>query len=817
MSGKNASTATVAAQNQPNDNQGLGATVTKCKNVVTPTLEAEYLVVLLDRKLSQHQPATDAKKFNSDATYIALKISETDTAYKHRAGAQLVCTPAHVDLFLDPKCEDKDKLPANGDITDAQLRANPVLKLWLRGKTKGKFTAQFKLKDPKDAKIQIGKPVELKMGVVELEMKLHKPDMTKVKALTVHPDVEPISTYHKELKDLDLPDPIAMSDLEKVKDGRILHVQKKDSFARAKLLIKKYDQDHWPAGSDDYFISFLSDLPTKVLNIHTKEWDSSKVSEIKIKVADLKKKDHEFWLEGSAATAVTDDARFDLALDRPVGGLAKTIKRNGDWARFHVLQIQEVKVDYTTPANASPAWDSGQKRFYINMGADPQGRKITIGAKLSTKVKDVDVHFMLVPDKGNLKKANWGEDLPSTWKWKDVPAALKHKDKTNRTDFLHLTAKTDADGYAKVDLDLSRFGGDKFYPAAYLAQDAHLAKYVHGHADLKKKKPVMLEGGLQVWRKIWYQLTKPQGLVVPNADNMVDAYKRVFTEVILSQTVEFNAGNSPANTFYPESMFKPKSSSATQVANIGNVNKNAIAGKLVTQASHHVKRHLMVCIYQCDTKEDTTGRTEPIESDIHDTWVDIFIGDDKYVVDPALNGGSMIQSIYWFRQSAPGVHHALTAADARIPVPRRTTDHIQVKVPTVAPVPTAADPIFIVAKCKTAKGFLGESFNVRHTLAVYDEKEKKDYQDTITHEFGHSFNQTPRKTQQPGHPGIPNHPNQKDKGQGNHCRENNGTALLSGETKFICVMYDAGPMQWGLHRFCKVCHPYLLVEDFHKP
>jgi hypothetical protein len=297
---------------------------------------------------------------------------------------------------------------------------------------------------------------------------------------------------------------------------------------------------------------------------------------------------------------------------------------------------------------------------------------------------------------------------------------------------------------------------------------------------------------------------------------MISAYESVYTEVELDQVLEFNAGTAPARTFYPESMFQVNSNSATPVANIGSENKNGIAGLLVVKADQPVKRHLMVCIYQCDVKGKKSGQSEPISSDQAGSWVDIKIDDALYVLDPPLQGGSFISKLYW-KRSTSATQHAIAPAEARVPVPKRWRGHIQVKVPAIAPAPTAANPVTIFAECHMAKGFLGESFNVRHTLAVYDKDDEKDYNDTITHEFGHSFNQTPRAGTQPGSPAIPNHPEMADRGQGNHCQVNKGTAMFGGETKFRCVMYDSGPMKWGKHKFCKTCHPYVLVENFNVP
>lgn len=790
--------------------------VVKKKNIVTPKLELEYKVILLDRNLAQHQDPAETKKIYADVTYVEVSISETNDAFPYVGGAKL--TGVNVDIFLDDKCEDKDKLI--GDLTNAQLPVDKKLKLYLKGKTAGKFPLKLELIDPADPRIRIEDAVEEEMGVVELKMKLHQQDIPKITALRVNPDVAAVATYHTELKKLEMPDQIEISDEDRVKKGRLLHVQKNLDASRARLLIEKYTADHWPAGTDHYEIVLKTTDTSGGIEIHNKEWKKSLNKEVKFKVADLKKKDHEFWVQGKAATEKLADVRLDMGLHRSAGGLAHTVKRNGDWCRFTVVQIKEVKLDYTTPANSAAAWDSAQKRFYINFQADTVGRTVSLAAKLNTKIKDVVIHFMLAPDKNNLKKANWGVDLPGTWGWASIDPSLKHRDKTARTagapaEYLHLSAITDAEGSAKVDLTLSRFGGDIFHLAAYIEQDPHLAKFVKGNSDLEKKKPTLADDSITVWRKFWYQITKPAGLAPPNPDKMITAYKEIKTEVVLDQTLDFDPGNSPARTFYPKYMLEVGSNSTDLVANIGSENKHTLSNKLVTKMDQPVKRHLMVCVYQCDLKPTKTGTSEAITEDPNGAWIDIDIHQTMYVLDPPLDGGTITTSVYWYRDSDATVQNAIAPANVRVPNPRSSPGHIQVQAPAIVPAPTATDNVYIVAECKTAKHFLGESFGVRHTLAVFDKDDVPDYNDTVTHEFGHSFNQTPRLGAQPGNPAIPSHPTQADAGQGNHCRVNKGGS--GNKTKFTCVMYDSGPMKWGIHKYCKTCSPYLLVEDFNKP
>jgi len=93
-----------------------------------------------------------------------------------------------------------------------------------------------------------------------------------------------------------------------------------------------------------------------------------------------------------------------------------------------------------------------------------------------------------------------------------------------------------------------------------------------------------------------------------------------------------------------------------------------------------------------------------------------------------------------------------------------------------------------------------------------------DFQNTIAHEVGHAYSQvmypsttTPHNeavaVQAQTNPmKVPQHPNSKDEEQGNHCRH----------VRNICVMYDSGPTEGSLNRYCDICHPYLLVLDMSK-
>ena len=71
---------------------------------------------------------------------------------------------------------------------------------------------------------------------------------------------------------------------------------------------------------------------------------------------------------------------------------------------------------------------------------------------------------------------------------------------------------------------------------------------------------------------------------------------------------------------------------------------------------------------------------------------------------------------------------------------------------------------------------------------------------TIVHEAGHGFKQCIRAGDVPA--GLPAHGNQYESA-GSHCN----TPVKK------CLMYESGPQRTAIHRFCDVCHPYVVVQD----
>lgn len=813
-------------------------------NVVVPKVELEYKAVLCDTE--QYKKQSGERPIRPCATYVQLSLTQSNLDHPFAKEAAFTCSPANVEMFLDELCTKA----APAKLTAEMLKGadSKPFKLYLRGKTVGKIKAKLTLDDAADRFIKLDKnptPDE-ELGVVKIEFKLFQHDKAEIDKLEVDPDTDPVGTYYTNLNNQALPEPVEMKPEARVgepkagdaaKPGRLLHVQSGDGdFGRAKLVCKKIDFANLPDGCADYFVTLAAGLGTEKDDPPTKrfggdddkpapgavkffdaETAGSEQTDIKVKFSALKDAEKTFWVEGAAETEIPCGLRVHAGMDRDAGGLEKTAKRNADWARFTVIKIQEVKVDYTVVANTPNAWDSAENRFYINFQADPDGRKITIGATLTKALKNVDLHFLLGPHKDNLKAANWGLDLPGTWKWKDISADLKHSDKadTDRKKLLHYSEKTDDKGYAKKELLLSRFGGDKFFPAAYILQDAHLCKWVHGHTDLGKRKPVQRTDAVEVYRRFWYQMIEVAGVTPRAVAGAVGQYKRVKADMKAATPKTVSAldlTGMPYPALYKRYMVKANGGN-TDVLVISDMNKDDFFDGIVDEADKPVKVPILVCDAQWDTGPDTSAVTTG--------WLAYSaynVTCDRLILQPALEGGDILVSgaaqLAWEEPLGTWVTSVdIPLDESMISISPTRADCYKVKISMAPGVnnfcagktnPKIKFKNLVVKGCKGP--YLGESFD-KKVLSVYDPNEAADFQNTIAHEIGHGFGQVVESGDQPD--GAPVHPNQyisvdtDGDPTGSHCSHATNK----------CVMYQSGPITGSLNRFCDICHPYMLACD----
>lgn len=786
-------------------------------NIVTPKIEVEYKVVLLDPNLAQYQAASE-EKIHADVTYFEISYTQTNKSFPFKKGASLTCAPANAEIYFDKRCLPESKL--TGNLTPQQLNRGAKVKLYLKGVTAGKFQLKLDLEDPGDPHVvREENPAEEEMGVVKLELKIHHFEEPDLKGWEVDPDVDPIDTYYTNLKAKDVPDQKAMGDEDKVKKGRFLHSQDGKNFGRAKVVLKKLDAGQWPAGSESYDIVINTTAASGSLALFNKEWEGEKQeSPWKAKVSQALQADTELWAEGLGTSSKLTAIRLEAGVDRDPGGLAKTPKRNGDWGRFTVVEISKVRLEYKPEKDQPIAWDEKEDRYYINFKADQDGRKITLSAKLTEKLKDVTVHFMLAPDKDNMKAANWGEDLPGTWKWKDITEEVKHKDKDDRKNVIHLSAKTDENGFAKKEVRLSRFGGDKFVPAAYIDQDPHLAKYVHGHAELEKKKPILAKKSITVWRKFWYQVVKVQGITTPALGPAEEQYKRVRATMktckalgVKRRTVK----KMNPQAIYPRYMVILNGGNADALV-VSDSNKDQFFNGFKAEAKKPIKIPLLICDAQWDEGGDSSG----VNLSLSPADFPRNITTDKLVLNPPLQGGDLLVSGDWTaaeRDPDPAKagtpaewqnirNGSLTNADLSVDPNRVNKRDVRVALPAGVGATTPATRVWIQnLVIQGADGpYLGEyDPGTKRILAVYDPTEPVDFQNTIAHELGHAFHQVMEPGATPA--GIPAHPNQY-LSKGSHCNKHTNK----------CLMYQSGPIAGSLNRYCEVCHPYVLVEDMSK-
>jgi hypothetical protein len=919
------------------------------ENVATPRIDLEYRTVLLDKNLAQYQAAGETGIL-ATPTYVVVQVEQSNENIPYEGTGKLLCNPANVDVYLDATCRRMlpGDLAAGAALTNAQLTGAQKLKLYLRGKTAGLFEISLTLDGSPGESVTVEQPAlktgKHKMGVVDLKMKVHAQDKAELDKIQVDPDLDPpplaapddyekrpekyhpnlMGKYHKSLLDKALPDQVALTDEDKVKTGRLLHVQTNNSFGRAKLVCQKIDAAHWPDGTEEYEVCINQTCKSGNVAVYDAEWDGvARKLPLKIKLADLKAAEQVFWVEGQGGTASALDAKLDLALDRPVGKLTKRMKRNGDWARFTVVNIREVGIEYKQDPGKPLVWDRAKKRFYINQAAtwnqgskefatddktDVKGRTIEISARLSEKIAGVTIHFMLVPDKNNLKSVNWGEDLPigqklgrkrtagyqitkndagfsldgadrliltagildkngkkeysadvtveyddgskhtvtktvsavlhhgfdtslgavvhtfgsddfptyqvQTWKWNKIATAVKHKDKVDHKNLLHISAVTDAEGIAKAELVLSRFGGDRFRPACYVDQDPHLAKYIHGYPGLGERKPVHGADEIKVWRRAWYQRVMVEGFGRPRFEGATRRYRPVKVELTGADDLEIKVKK--VEKYNPQAIYERYMVEVNGGTGDALVVSDTNKAQFFDKFAHEEEKPNMIPVLVCDAQWDPDGDTAKKKVPwIDSKWFpyDITVGKD--VLNPPLQGGDLYVSGTWVAREWDPVAGAwgpksppknLTNNDLTINKDRDSIQKVTVKLPAALDATKRTVVQLDHLSVRGAAHFLGESSEQR-ILAVFDPGQPVDFQNTIAHEIGHAYAQVIEGDPAGGVDGIPFHPIQMNAEEaGNHCRY----------FKNLCVMYDSGPVKGSLNRYCEICHPYLLIQDMSK-
>lgn len=794
-------------------------------DLVTPKLEVEYPVVLFDRGLDAHQPPGETP-LKPDPTYVLLSASQAIGTTRFKTSGRLSAT--NVAVFRDPACSQAFDL--GQPIPAEQLLGGAPLKLWLRGTTPGRFTLKLTLDDPADGRLALAPPATVEMGVVELQLIVHRHDAGALAKLQVDPDTDPVKDYHEALEKLALPAQQALDDKAKIADGRLLHVQDGGRFGRAKLVLKARTAGHWPAAADPGCQVVLAARGSGGLKLFDAENEGTEQAlPLKIAASALTA-DRSYWLEGSGESETLRGSELSVGLDRAAGGLAKSAKAGADVVRSTVIRISSIALQHQAETGKPDPWDDKEKRWFINFRPDPEGRKLTIKATLSRKLAGLKLHFMLAADRNNGRVANWGVDMPHevatehpvsklagqlSWTWKQIPVALKAQDRQARKDFLHLSALTDGDGAATRELQLSRCAGDRFLPMAYSAEDPHLAKYIDGHAKLGVRKPVACGHAIDVWRKFWCQRIVVDGVTSPDLAPAIAQYARVRVLMELVADIRIPLKDAKAMkppSIYPRYMVEVNGGNSDALL-VSDTNKAQFFAKAVS--SDAALRPLKVTTVICDAQWDgLKGGATASAADIENVEAAYFdshpIAMSADILSPPLQGGPLVAGGEWVADEWDEVkkdwvnerRRAVVDADIVIATDRKAVTEIKARPPGALKLKPNSRLWLLDLRLKGANDYLGEcSGRPPRLLAVYDPKNVDDFFNTVVHECGHAFWQAP-KAGVPG--GVPDHPETRDKGQGNHCRHEVNK----------CVMFDSGPIAGSHNRYCDVCHAYVLLTDF---
>jgi hypothetical protein len=483
--------------------------------------------------------------------------------------------------------------------------------------------------------------------------------------------------------------------------------------------------------------------------------------------------------------------------------------------------------------------DGSNFKQYINLKKDLEGqpkrhpeygREIALRARIKQKDGKTDklnrakVKFSFKRTDGP-ERSNPAAPDPGVWNGADLTGNQKEGfgSANGRGTW---TKPSDATGWTKpVSFFLSMYGGDQFEISAQLTEDTPGSK---GAAPVKTKAKYI------VWRKFWYQMTYATGYNPPQPTKAEQAYTEVSSEMVKANVEVFTKADLPADlqdrTFLKEYMLK-QGGSNSDVAAIGAHNKLEFAKMQTTEPDRPLKAHLIVCEYQCDPKG-------PCQLDIHELTangqaITLAQGSGGSIISwPALKAGTKLVVVgEWATVKTPWTKRG-NITDANIEIDSARTDTLTVKVnlPTGAPTPTPTNKVYVRLQVETAEDYLGESFGKGQILCVYrpsaaagTQGSEVDYNDTVAHELGHMWNQTPVPTKQPN--SMKKHPLQYvgHGGQGSHCRH--GATVAAGAVNWQdeneetpspvdgdCIIYHSFSTACS-HKFCKTCKPYLQLQD----
>ena len=433
--------------------------------------------------------------------------------------------------------------------------------------------------------------------------------------------------------------------------------------------------------------------------------------------------------------------------------------------------------------------DAANFKQYINLDRDLEGtdkrhpeygREIAFKARIkqkdgkTDKLAGVKVKFSNKRTDGP-GRSNPGGGDPDVWSGADLTGDQK-EGFGSKGGLATTVGTTDDKGWtAPVSFFLSMYGGDKFKIEAELDPGEPGAG----------PSPIPTPHEYVVWRKFWYQMTYADGFAAVQPTEAEKAYAEVFAEMVKANEKKFVKNDFTLDlrerTFLKEYQLKDGGADVVVgnigVGNIGDFTTN-VKLKMATEPEHKPKGNLIICEYQCDPKGTSALEVHPLTANNQEITIDTGTG-GPIVSKPALKAGADLVVVgEWGTVNTPAFVKRGNITDANIKVEhgRSSTKAVKVSLPGGAPAPTVLAPVYVKLKVETSKGFLGWA-TAAGTVAVYrptvgagKSGSKEDFNDTVAHEFGHKFNQTPKPAAKPA--SMKDHPLQYvgHHGSGSHCR-----------------------------------------------
>lgn len=406
--------------------------------------------------------------------------------------------------------------------------------------------------------------------------------------------------------------------------------------------------------------------------------------------------------------------------------------------------------------------------------------------------------------------------------------------------------KTDKAGWTKdaVTFVFSMYAGDRF--KLYIKADVDDSGKPGGEPRETKE--------YEVWRKFWYQQSHYSAFTsLPNLSDAEKAYKKAKACMLKSSLLE-KKSYTDANlttkgvkdiTVYEKQQFKFDGSTSKAVV-IGTGNESKIREFLndgVTDANkpkEPVKSHIMYCDYQCDYETGPSKLYMQFSSK-KISYQDINKYTGGFVLNPPVKDGQDVfkNDFEWgiatLKKSKVILKKLLFKSNKSIAESTPATNCTKVggigdvtcgKTSfEITNIPDAyksyfdssgnlkkADvAVYVEATVNYANQYLGDS-DGHHVIIVVESSNDAETCATVSHEIGHSFNQTPRPANKPA--SLPAHP-MGHSDAGYHCyynarefnKKGGGTSYKSG----TCVMAQNSGNSTA--EYCPICGPYIKLQD----